>query len=139
MPIPELRGDLKISDIIKKYEDYGWKKEVSVDWVELMRDGRIIKRPLVYKADSMPCGIQDDRSYQLTFVSLQPTGVYWSCALCRRTKGPLSLEEASSGNRPIEAQTISLEQAWEIIGKTGQRPPIGLGASGGQGSFRIVQ
>ena len=82
----------------------------------------------------MPCMTGDDAQFQLTFVQFMPTGAYWTCALCRRTYGPLAYEEG----RLLSTKEITLNEAWDVIGETGQQKLIGMKAREAQ-PFRLVE
>lgn len=135
MPIPRLEGDLTRQQVIEEYAKWGWKKELVLKWVVM--NGRTGKPELqVYKfeANALPCSNRDCATHQLTFVQLMPTGVMWTCAICRKTMGPLAFDDG----RLIDRRDITLQEAWEIIKETGQRPPVGLKRIDGGGRFRIV-
>ena len=138
MPIPTLVGDLTREEIIAKYgvEPYNWKKKFQFEWVEVdQRTGGFQKKTFDVNADAMPCSVSDDSSYQLSFVQFVPSGVAWTCAICRKTEGPLSFE--ASGIRLVDQRQITLTEAWETIRRTNQTPPIGLPAMNGREGFRV--
>lgn len=136
MPIPRLSGELSREQIIEKYKEFGWSKKLQYDWIEVdQRNNAFIKKTYDVNADAMPCSSNDDASYQLSFIQFVSTGIVWTCANCRRTEGPLSIEAA--GIRLIGQKTVNLSEAWDIIKKTGQKKPIGMPLLSGKEGFRI--
>jgi hypothetical protein len=136
MPIPELTGDMKTEDAIAKYAEYGWSKRLQFEWIEVnQRTGQIIKKTFDVNSDAMPCSYSDDASYQLTFVQFAPSGIQWTCGMCRNTQGPLAFEAA--GFRLIEEKQVTLMDAWNTLKKTKQRPPIGMPPLSSRAGLRI--
>lgn len=136
MPIPELTGDLTEAEIIEKYEEFGWHKQIEFDWVEAdpRRVGGYILKKYIYTADSMPCLQGDDAQFRLTFVQFMATGAYWTCAMCRKTYGPLTYEDG----RLVSTEEITLDEAWDVIVRTNQQRPIGMQERKGAG-FRVLR
>jgi len=123
MPIPELRGKITREDTIAKYAEYNWYKTIEYDWVE--KDGRtnrFVKKRYRYRADTMPCSSEDDAQFALTFVSFMSSGAYWTCAMCRRTTGPLAFKDGQL----VSEEEITLDEAWDIVMRTGQIRPLGM-------------
>ena len=136
MPIPTLRGDMKREEVEEEYKKFGWAKKTRFEWIEVdQRNGTYLKKIYDINADAMPCSNSDDATYQLTFIQIVPTGVVWTCAMCRRTEGPLAFE--ASGFRLVEQKQVSLTEAWDTIKRTNQRPPIGLQPLSGREGFRL--
>jgi hypothetical protein len=126
MPLPNIEEEkITREELIERYLQTGWTKKLVFDWVEV--DGRT-KRPMLkryeFNADTMPCGNRECIPYMATFVQLRPTGVIWTCASCRKTDGPIAIENG----RELQQYTrqLTIEEAWNIIGDTGQYPPVGL-------------
>ena len=138
MPIPDLKGELSRQEIIDAYAKWGWKKKITIDWIEIdKRQNSIIKKTFDINADAMPCAIGEDASYQLSFVQMVPSGIVWTCAGCRRTEGPLSFE--AGGIRQIGNERVSLEEAWNTIKRTGQKKPLGMPSLSGREGLKIRQ
>jgi hypothetical protein len=136
MPIPTLKGDVTREEAVKEYAKFGWTKRTRFDWIEVdQRNGTYLKKTYDVNADAMPCSSADDASYQLTFVQVVPTGIVWTCGMCRKTEGPLAFE--ASGFRLIEQKQVSLTEAWDTIKMTNQKPPIGLQPLSGREGFRL--
>lgn len=135
MPVPDLTGNMTKEEIIAAYEEFGWHKRLRFDWIELnQRQGAILKTTYEFVADALPCSIGDDAQYQLTFLQLCPTGVIWTCAMCRRSEGPISNEIG----RVITRERVSSIEAWEAIKKSGQYKPIGLKPISGTERLRVI-
>jgi len=128
MPIPELGGEMSREQVIKEYMNYGWAKELEFDWVYVSRNGEPRVKRMRFTADTIPCGKQEDIQHQLTFLKLAPTGVIWTCGVCGKSDGPISDENG----REISDRIVSWNEAWEILSKTGQHPPIGMVRAGQQ-------
>jgi len=122
MPIPELSKEMTREDIIKAYIAEGWAKQLEFDWVYMGRNGEVRIKRLRFNADSMPCGRQEDVQHMLSFVQRTPMGAVWHCAMCGKTDGPISDELGIE----IDNKPITVNDAWKVIEKSGQFPPIGL-------------
>ena len=136
MPIPDLKGDLTREEIISKYADFDLHKIITIEWIEVDKNRNIYKRTLRYNADTLPCKNVECFPWQLSFLAFQPTGVYWTCAVCRRTTGPLTTDAPDA--YLVDRKQISVNEALEVIKKTGQKVPLGMDAPA-QSKFRIVQ
>ena len=135
MPIP-LFGDEDLSrdEVIQKYEEYGWTKRLEFDWILVDRRGIPRMRRMSFNADTITCDLQEDVQHMLTFLQLRPTGVIWTCGVCGKSDGPIA-EELGRALSDVE---ITLPQAWEVVRRTGQHPPVGLQRSKGRrGRVRI--
>jgi len=122
MPIPKLRDGMTREEVIELYKQYGWYKTLEVDWIEIDRYKKPHLVKYVFNADTIPCDIPEDVQAQLTFVSFMPHGVMWTCAMCGKTDGPISMQNG----RKISDQEISVAEAWEVIKRTGQSKPVAL-------------
>jgi hypothetical protein len=123
MPIPKLKGKMTRQQVMEKYAELGWNKKIEFPWVEMHR-GQPVLLKYLFEADTMQCSNRACR-HQLTFVTLMPHGVYWTCATCRRTMGPMAWEDGMLLNPP-NGEPISVSEAWETIAITNQTLPIGL-------------
>jgi hypothetical protein len=126
MPIPKVENDsINREQLIKKYEDEGGHKTIEFDWVAV--DGRTRQptlRRYVFNADTIQCDNGECNQFQMTFVRLMPTGVYWHCGSCRKTDGFISFE---AGRELTQfRRQLTPPEAWEIIRESGQQPPVGL-------------
>jgi len=134
MPIPKYEDGASREEIIKIYEENGWYKTITFDWIEVDgRTGTIHKKVLRFTADTLPCDVRECKPHMLTFVQLRPTGVMKTCAVCGKTEGPISTEDGEL----LSDTTISRDEALKIIRKTGQIVPIGLVSGGRRGRPRI--
>ena len=127
MPIPDLpvSGEISRQEIIDMYaeEPYAWKRVLQFDWVEIsQRTGILHKVHYRFDADALPCGDRKCVQWQLTFLQLRPAGVIKTCAICRRTEGPITKELGII----VETTPITVREAWDIVNATGQVPPKGL-------------
>ena len=126
MPIPKIKDSrITLTKLEEEYANLGWSKEIEFDWIEM--DGRT-KRPVLkryrFNANRIQCDNSDCNEYQLFFIQLRPTGVYWTCGSCRKTDGFISMEE---GRELGEFQRmLTTAEAWDILNKSGQHPPVGL-------------
>lgn len=140
MPIPQLpkTGEITREQIIELYaqEPYAWKRVLEFDWVEINQaNGAIYKIEYRFDADAIPCSERGCVTYRLTFIQLRPQGVYKTCAICRRTEGPITrILGVQKEKVPITAQ-----EAWAILAENGQTPPKGLNPISTGGSLRIVR
>lgn len=122
MPLPPDK-DYTEEDLQKEMQKRGWKKSLTIEWVTFdTRDKKIHKNVYLFNVSSAPCSQKVCKEFNLAFYTFKPTGVYWSCASCRRTMGPIAFEDGTLKNK-LE---ISLEEAMKIIDRTGQIMPIGL-------------
>jgi len=126
LPIPNIEGSTTREEVIKAYEELGWKKTIEFDWIEInQRRGEVLIN--TYRFTALPCtGKTPDGAcaqWDLVFVLLMPTGVIHTCAMCRRTQGPLPDEDGmlvTSRTAPDRAEVF------RILRKTGQKLPVGL-------------
>jgi hypothetical protein len=124
MPIPEISGTVTRKQFDEEYAKLNWQKRLMVTWVENnpTRGTWQVKR-YEFVADAIPCTTTPECSInQLNYVQFKPTGVVKTCGQCRKTEGPVSMTLA----RVHEVRDISVNEAWDIIQKTGQKAPIGL-------------
>ena len=138
MSLPKLKGKITKEKIIEEYKKLGWKQVLEFPWVEISgRGGQIVKK--IYRFDSltMQCSSKRCSRHGLTFVKFVPHGVVWTCAICRRTMGPMAWEDGELLNGPV-GQQITLTEAWDTIHATGQTPPIGLQPLAGSEGLVIV-
>ena len=140
MPIPTLpvSGEMTREQVINMYaqEPYGWTKVLEFPWIEIdQRSGNVVKVLYRFDADANPCSDRNCVQYQLTFLRLAPSGVYKTCAICRRTEGPITKKLGILQDRV----PISVAEAWIILGQTGQTPPKGLQAMQSSGTLRIIR
>ena len=140
MPIPTLptSGEISRDQIIDMYaqEPYVWKRVLEFSWIEIdQRSGNIYKIDYRFDSDAIPCSDRNCVQYQLSFVQLRPQGVYKTCAICRRTEGPITRQLGIMQERV----PINTKEAWDIIKSTGQTPPKGLNPIAGGGSLRITR
>jgi len=137
MPVPDLSDKERTrEEVIEAYKECGWEKRLTIEWIEIHgKQPRV--RKLVYSADAMPCGQEDDAEFQLTFITLMPTGVFWTCAMCRQTQGPLSTKRGRALNGPI-GEEVSIEDAYAIIRRTGQQKPVGMPTIDTRPKLRII-
>jgi len=136
-PKDRLKGKKTRAEVIKIYSEYGWKKTLEFPWIEV--DGRtreIFKKIYRFTADTLQCSSRRCSAHQLTFVTLYPTGVCWTCAICRRSMGELTWGDGALLNGP-RGESVTPEKAWEIVNATNQYPPIGLEPLGA-GDLQIV-
>jgi len=109
--------------VIDAYLTCDWKKVITFDWVYIdPRTGEPHVKKLRFNADTIPCLRGDDSQHQLTFVQFGSTGAIWTCGMCGKTDGPISEELGQS----LGDRQISIQEAWDIITKTGEYPPVGL-------------
>jgi hypothetical protein len=138
MPIPKLprTGKITKGEIIDLYIGAGWTNEtLDVEWIDVnQQTGAVQKTVFRYEPATLPCSIRQCAQYQLTFLEVRPSGVFWSCGVCKRTGGPLAAENAIVVSRVV----ITNSEAWEIINRTSQIPPIGLDAISGVGGLEII-
>lgn len=108
--------------VVKWYLNNGWSKRLEFDWIEIGRDRRPRLIHYTFNADTMTCDISDDVQLQLSFLQLRPHGVIWTCGACGKSDGPIAMENG----RRVSEKEVTIEEAWEIIRKTGQAKPVGL-------------
>ena len=139
MPIPNLRDKRMTKEqIIAAYENFGWHKNLLVDWIELdPRTNQVMLKSYEYVADTLPCSNENCRTYQLSFVQFMPSGVMWTCGICRKTYGPLTFKDGRLINPP--GQAITVAEAWNILKRTKQIPPVGLAPAGSASGVQIIQ
>ncbi len=135
MPIPKLTGKMTPEEITDAYKGMGWAKTIVFDWITVDRHKKIYKVTYEFISAALPCDTKPECSYyRLTFVEFRPTGVMKTCAICRRTEGPITLDLG----RVIGRKEVEPIDAWEIIYSTGQRPPTGLEPISGTEGLQIV-
>ena len=129
-PLPERATTAQVREIMK---GAGWHKKLEFDWVVMAR-GRPLLRRYLFNADALPCARQDDNQFQLTFVRLAAGGVIKTCAVCGITEGPITTDLG----RLLSERQISINEAWEVVERTGQKPPVGLEKPSQQRRVRII-
>lgn len=65
--------------------EFGWKKEIEYDWIEVTREGKILRIRYKVAAQSHPCSVC--KSNENTWVHFYPSGIFWSCTQCKRAMG----------------------------------------------------
>lgn len=121
MVLPELKPEMTRQEVIDAYKGVDWKKNLEFDWIHIeSRTGEPHVKKLRFNADTIPC--QRDSQHQLTFVQLSSTGVTWTCGVCGKTDGPISEELGQT----VSDRQLSIQEAWDVLKKTGQYPPVGL-------------
>jgi hypothetical protein len=140
MPLPKLpkSGEITRAQVVELYESepYNWVKSLVFPWIEVdQRTGSIMKVTYRFDADANPCSDRTCVQYQLTFLQLRPTGVYKTCAICRRTEGPITRRLGIIEDRV----PVTIKEAWDTVNLSGQSPPKGLQPLQSGGSLRIIR
>jgi len=87
----------------------GFKKEITFKYIKKDEKNRIICTEVDYYANKNPCYSCGSSAYRV--LKPERTGVFLSCAWCKRTTGPLSKE----GGVIRKSYEIAVDEAVEIL------------------------
>jgi hypothetical protein len=120
VPYHKAEGKLYLTD--KFYDELVWEQII------VGADHQPIYRVWKYFKDAVPC-FSCQKSIDMVF-NIQNAGVFGRCLWCNVTF-PIVPMDGETGDKIadlLSESVVSLEQAYAILKRTGQKPPVGLPA-----------
>jgi hypothetical protein len=116
------RGEGKIFLNDTFYDELIWEQII------VGQDKRPIYRVWKYYKDTIPC-ISCAKTSDMVY-NIQSVGVYGRCLWCNVTVPvmPMDMETGDNLAELLSESVVSLEEAYSVLNRTGQKAPLGLPA-----------